>query len=299
MKRSSVIILVLFVLGLALALGLSYLSHFRVKQEATAKGPQRILCAVPNVAEIVFALGQGDRVAGVSDFTTYPPEAAAKEKIGGYINPNLERIIALQPDLVIVIGLWEKLSKLCEEKGIPLMRMEIEDLAGLYASIGTIGEALGCEAEARQLVEEIKGQLDEVRKKAAAQPLKPKVFLCMSRLEGSLENLSTVGTGGFLGELIEIAGGVNLFADVTERYPSISKEALMRRMPEVIVELRPEDVSHTRPVEEIKADWLDLPMLPAVATNRVYVVTDDYIKIAGPRIGKTAERLYELFKGAP
>ncbi len=287
--------LIAFAIGLAVAGGMIYLGKSRSKINSDRNensSYQRVICAVPNITEIAFALGQGDRVVGVSDFVTYPPEALGKEKIGGYIDPNMERIIALLPDLIIVIGMNSKLISLCEEKGIELLHVEIEDIATLYEGIQTIAAKLDCEPKGSQLIAEMKTGLKNVQQKAEKAGQQPDVFLCISRMEGELTDMFTVTNKAFLGELVQLAGGNNIFGDLNDRYPQISKESLMKREPDVIIETRPEDINQTRSIEDIKNDWKGLHSMPA--SPRVHVVTDDYIKIAGPRIVQSAQRLYDL-----
>lgn len=290
---------ILFALGLVLSFALHRVGELRRSDspETAGERPERVVCAVPNIVEIVYALGQGDRVVAVSDFATYPPEAMEKPKMGGYINPNLERIIALEPDLVIAVGLWEKLARLCEEKNIPLLRTEIETLDSLYEGIRSIGEAMGCPGAASELTAEIRAGLDAVRERARTQPGRPDVFLCLSREEGEITQLSTVGSNTFLSELITIAGGRNIFGDLPDRYAQVSREALIQRQPDVVIELRPEDIHQRRAPADILSDWNALPVLPAVANGRVRLVTEDYIKIPGPRIVQSAERLFQILHG--
>jgi len=288
-------------MGLTLTAVFNYFGSLRQKlaEPQTESGsslpkPNRIICAVPNITEIVFALGQGERVIGVSDFSTYPPEAHSKESIGGYIDPNLERIITLKPDLVILIGVNNRLIALCQEKGIEWLRVEIENLQTLFQGIQTIAAKLHCSGKGTQLVNAMKQGLERIRQRALRQPFQPNVFLCISRMEGQLTDLFTVSDQAFLGELMTLTGGKNIFGELGSRYPQIAKESLMKREPGVIIELRPEDALNTRSLKDIQKDWEEISSTPAVAAGRVHIVTDDYIKIAGPRIVQTAERLYQL-----
>lgn len=297
MKKKAIGVYVALGIGIFISILMIYFSENRssitTTQDQTTY-PQRIICAVPNITEIVFALGQGSRVVGVSEFTTFPPEAAEKPKIGGYIDPNLERIISLEPDLIIVISANSKLHALCEEKGIQLLHVKIENLETLYQGIKTIAETLGCEDKGIRLVQAMQDGVDNVKLMASNFSTKPNVFLCLSRMEGELTDMFTVTSDTFLGELVEIAGGKNIFGDLNDRYPQISKESLLKREPQVIIELRPEDINLSRSIHEIKHDWTEMSSIPAVANDRIFVVTDDYIKIAGPRIVQSAEQMLQL-----
>jgi len=297
---SSKIVVSLFALGLTLSLALAWLGTMRTasffeSSDKTLGYPRRIICTVPSLVEIVFALGAGDRVIAVGDFTTYPPEAVKKARVGGYINPNLEQVVALRPDLVIVQGKMDKLLALCDQKKIPLLRVENDDLSMLFSAIATIGKTVGCEPEAQRLTEDLRRHLDEIRKQAEAFGKRPKVFLCLDRLSDSLSGFSTAGGGSFPSELLTIAGGENVFGDVTSSlYPQISKEALRRRAPDVIIEFRPDSPMRSIMTELNETSWHELSSLPAVAHGHVYRVTEDFALIPGPRIVRTAERLLEL-----
>ncbi len=256
--------------------------------------PNRIICSAPSIAEIVFALGQGERVVGVSDFASYPPEVKEKERIGGYFNPNRERILALKPDLVIIQGVMEKLTAFCKEKAIPILQVDIDDLATAYSAITKIGETLGCKEKAEQLVHDLRKKLNTLRKKAAEIKSTPRVFLCLSRKEGSLANILTTCNSTFLGELVQLAGGKNIFGELNVEYPQISKESLMKRMPEVILEFRPFSSFGTEISTAIIEDWNEMNILPAVSSSRVFLVTEEYMMIPGPRLDQAAQLIFEL-----
>lgn len=280
-----------FSIGLFLAFILSFFTSLRPELDETASQPSRILCAAPSVTEIAFALGQGHRVIGVSDFTTYPPEALEKEKIGGIANINMERITALQPDLLLVQGTVPKLEEYAQQKQIPLYKVTMKDLPTIYADILQIGYALACPAAAESLVARLQTELAAIQKKADQLPPQA-VFLCISRKKGTLTNLLTTGQGTYLDQLVALCGGRNIFADLTVDYPQISKESLLLRKPDVILELQPDSPYPLNAQQEIQKEWQQMPLLPAVASGRVYQVTEDYILIPGPRMALAAQELF-------
>ena len=290
MKRFQIYIGFLIFLSLGV-FAYVYFTHFQspASEIVPAGSPQRIICAAPSVTEIVFALGMGDKVVGISEFTTYPPEALKKEMIGGLVNPNMERISALNPDLVIMQGEIRKLTDYCQHKSIPAVKVFMRDLPAIYSEIKVIGKALGCPEKAEELVQSLDQQLNTIRKKALES--KPaQVFVCISRKRDSLTNLLTSGKNTYLTELLEIAGGKNIFGDVALDYPQISKESLLTRAPEVVLDLQP---AENGTIDMLK-DWQQMPLLPAVSSGRVYVVTDESIMIPGPRMGQAVQRFYDL-----
>ena len=254
---------------------------------------KRIVCMAPNITEAVFALGCGDIVVGVAAFSDYPPQAKDKPSVGGYINPSFERLIALQPDLVIAHGRAEKVDRFCRNNDISLLRVEMSDIETIYSGVMTLGEALGCSSRAEQLCDEIRRSLHELRQLTTAYD-RPRVFLCLGRTSGSLRDIYTVGPSSFLSELIEVAGGENIFDEVTLEYPQISKESLQKRRPEIIIEPRPGQDLSTTDEAALRSDWQRMADLPAVKTGRILVPTDDYLLIAGPRVHKAAWRMAQL-----
>jgi iron complex transport system substrate-binding protein len=260
---------------------------------AAPAGPQRILCMVPSATEAVFALGGGDRVIGVSDFCRFPPEASQKVRLGGAFNPNYERLLALTPDLLITQGVSEKLTAFCRQKNITLLQVQNNNIATIYLDILRIGQALGCSDRAVRLCAEMVEALDAVRARVRDLPCQG-VFFCIGRTPGSLSGLSTIGPNSFISQPITVAGGRNIFPDVKEDYPLISKESLLQRQPDVIIEvyLGPELSAERR--EQLLADWQVLPNLPAVRTGRIYFPQQEFLIVPGPRLAQAADLLARL-----
>jgi iron complex transport system substrate-binding protein len=254
---------------------------------ATASMPKRIICAAPSVTEMVFALGRGDLVVGVSTFSFFPPEAADKPKIGGLFNPSKEKIFALQPDLVITQGRHTALSRFCREQDIPLLSLHIETLNQIKNALDKLGHLLKAREKARRLIGDLNTQLDSVRNKTASLPPR-RIFLSLGHTPGDLTGIMTASSGTFLQELIQLAGGINIFHDLSTRYPRVSKEVLLTRNPEVIIEILAEGLSHKNKTL-LRRDWERLSRLPAVKEDRIHFLTQDYLLIPGLRVVKTAE----------
>ncbi len=258
-----------------------------------AGGARRIICAAPSVTEMVFALGIGGKVVGVSDFSTHPPAARTIPRIGGLIDPNREKITALQPDLLIIQGQNESLARFCEEHGIQFLSIEINTLEDIWAAIHTIGQTLRTEDKAISLVQNIKDDLQAIKDRIHNRPPK-KVFLTLGHTPGDLTGLMTTGPGTFMHELVSVAGGTNIFADASGLYPQISKESLVKRQPDVIIEAIPGGVPEER-LKLLKKDWLQLPMLPAVKSGNIHYLTEDFLLIPSVRIAQTVRRFAEIF----
>jgi iron complex transport system substrate-binding protein len=257
---------------------------------------QRIVSMGPNITEIVFALGCGNRLVAVTDFCMYPPEVAGLPKVGGYLNPNLEKLTTLRPDLVLIRGKIEKVDRFCRSRGIPVVRVHMDSLKTIYSGIQHLGRALGVVEKADVLCNTIREALDTVRAKSAAIPA-TKVFISLGRAMGSMANLYTVGGNSFLSQLVEIGGGINIFADVDQPYPEASKESLIKRSPEVILEMRPGENMTQKKRNQIIAEWGVFDGVPAVTNGRIYVLTQDFLLIPGPRIVETAHTISQTLHG--
>jgi iron complex transport system substrate-binding protein len=263
---------------------------------AWAAPPRRIVSTAPSVTEMLYALGLGDRVVGVTSYCHYPPEAATKPKIGDYLRPNVETIFSLRPDLVIseVTGVRhaERLSAL------RLHVLEIDDgsLAGIYASIRSIAAAAGVPARGVALAARMRGELEAIRAKTARYPRRRILFL-VGRTPGRIEDLIAAGRASHLNELIEIAGGQNVFADSPAAYAKIPLEELLARNPEVIVDMG--EMSQTVGVTEeqkraVVALWSQYPSLAAVREHRVFAVASDIFVVPGPRVVDAARALARM-----
>lgn len=300
-KTVSYLAFSLFILGILLAFLLREIDSLRSLWTVSNRSadsisiPSRIIATAPSIVETIYALGEESRIVGVSNFTTYPPEAKKKENIGGLIDPDYEKILQLKSDLVIIQGEMQKHEAFCQEKKIPLLRVDMDSLETIYEGIRAIGAALGCVEKAENLSQEIQLSLDRIHQTVSTIHSMPTVFICLGRRAGSLTGVFTMHPTSFLSDLLQIAGGRNIFKDVQGRYPQISKESLLVRNPDVILELHPgEDIS-SESVRSMREDWNAMPTLSAVANHRIHIVTDDCMLIPGPRIIQTAQRFYELF----
>jgi iron complex transport system substrate-binding protein len=259
--------------------------------------PRRIVSTSPSITEMLYALGLGDRVVGVTTFCHYPPEAARKPKIGNYLQPNLETIVALRPELVVAeisgVRHAEHLSAL------KLNVLEVDDatIAGIYDSIQRIGVAAGTQAAAGALTLRLRGALDEVRRRTA-KLAPPRVMFVVGRTPGSLAELVVAGRSSYLDEVMAIAGGNNIFHDTLAPYPKVTLEEVLARNPEVIVDMG--EMAETAGVSEpekraVVALWNRFPTLAAVKRRRVFAVASDIFVVPGPRVVEAARAFAGMF----
>ncbi len=282
---------VFFLVGACLAL-LAYSIIPSAVLQPDHHQPRRIISLHPAATEIILELGAQERLKGVSDFCQYPICDPPVARIGGLVNPNLEQISLLEPDLIVISGESETLTNYCTLKGIPRLELTMEGISGILAGIEQLGRVLGHTEQSGQLCARIQYKLGMVRKRVADKP-RVRVFLSLYRTAGSLSGVTTAGPGTYLHELIELAGGENIFSDVRQLYPQISKESLMRRQPDVIIEPHGPKEFTLAARQQWNNDWQWLPC-GAVKNKRIYFPDEDLLLKPGPRVGQAAQVLADL-----
>ncbi len=293
-------IIIIACIGLALILALSLsLSSLHINPFGTAGGitvtddfgrnvtlknvPERIVSLAPSSTEILFAIGAGDRVVGVTDYCNYPKDAESRTRIGGVSTVSVEKVIALRPDLVIGCRMNGKdVFERLQELGIPVAGLDAKDIDGVFADIMLVGKLTGEEANASAIVSDMKNRLDRIKAQTAHIKERPRVFY-------NIGDLWTAGAGTFLNEIIEIAGGDNIAAD-KDGYYQMSLEELIDKNPQVII--CDSGMGGMSPAyEEIMKDDR-LKIVDAVRNNRVYLIDGDLIDRPGPRIVNGVEIIY-------
>jgi iron complex transport system substrate-binding protein len=257
-----------------------------------ADAPRRIVSLSPNVTELLYGIGAFDQVAGISDYCTYPPAVSKLPSVGGWHNPDLETLLALRPDLVIVDdGQAPFVRDKFKDLGFPIMVAASHTLADIYETITALGRATGHEDGAAKLLTATRQGMQRVARKTAAVP-KVRVVLIVDRTPGTLRDLYTATDGGFLGEVVEIAGGRVALPPAARGYGKLSKEDLLAANPDVIL-----DFIHgakSRFAGDPMEAWREMPELKAVRTHRVYGVNEDYVPHASQRVVQTAELFARL-----
>ncbi|MCS7222067.1 MAG: ABC transporter substrate-binding protein [Anaerolineae bacterium] len=254
--------------------------------------PRRLVSLAPSNTEILFAVGAGDRIVGVTEYCNYPPEAKeGREIVGGFSAKSLsvEKILSLQPDVVFSAGaIHQPVIEALEQAGVTVVALDAQSFDEVYQNILTAGRITGHIAEAEKVVAEMKDRLAKVQAIVGQIPEqeRPRVFY-----EVWDEPLMTAGPDTFIGQMIELAGGINVFADVKEQYPQISPEAVVERNPDVI--LGPDSHAEGLTAEKIAArpGWGDIK---AVRDGRILIVNGDIVSRPGPRIVEAVETIARL-----
>ena len=253
------------------------------RQAAAARPPARIISVVPAVTEMLFAIGAGREVVGVSTFDHYPLEVESLPKVGALVDPDFERILSLKPDLVIVYGSQADLLARLGRVGIPIFNYSHAGLADITETIERLGERIGRVAEARREVARIQAELDEVRRLVAGRR-RPRTALLFDRELGSLRSMFASGGVGFMHDMLEIAGAVNAFGDAKRQSLQVSTETMIARAPEVILDVHPSGGWTPARIASERALWQALPTLPAVRAGRVHILADNLLLVPGPRV---------------
>ena len=240
--------------------------------------PQRIISLAPSITETLFALGLGDKVVGVTDWCDYPPEALEKEKVGGYTTPDIEKIVALNPDLILVAhGTPMEVINTMVGLGLTLFGIKTTDLDDLLNDIKRIGEITDKELEAQALTSEMASKIQAVTNQTEELEQRPRVFYIVWN-----DPLQTAGSGTFIHELIEKGGGVNICGNITG-YPTISIEEVIARNPEVII------TSAWPGIYEWAMNETALNATAARQSGSVYTCDDNLVQRPGPRLVKGLE----------
>jgi iron complex transport system substrate-binding protein len=249
--------------------------------------PQRIVSLIPAVTETLFAIGAGPQVVAVSSFDEYPPEVKNLQRVGALLDPDVERILSLRPDLVVLFGSQDDLSKQLARAGIPIFSYRDAGLADVTALIRDLGNRTGHTTEAGALVQKIDAQLAEIRRRVSGRP-KPRTLMVVGRELGALRGIYASGGFGFLHDMLEAAGGEDVFADVKRRSVQATTELILARKPDVILEIRA-GAAEAGPIASEIAVWGTLASVPAIRNGRVQFIVDQRTVVPGPRIAEGTE----------
>jgi iron complex transport system substrate-binding protein len=267
---------------------------------AVAEPPRRIVSLSPNLTEIVFALGLGDRVVGVSSDSDWPAEAKTKTKVGTFWQPNTEAIIAAKPDLVVCESFLQhkEVAETLKRAGLNVVLLRIESIEELYSAIFNIGRAAGCNNKAESLAAQIKSEISQIRDKTSSAK-KVRVLWAVQT-----EPMRVVGVKTFVNEIIVLSGGQNAIAPTGDQYPSVGTEAILTSEAEVIIQsaMGMQDIAKQR--ETAVKFWSRFNNLPAVKNKNICVIDSDTVLRLGPRLPdgvRTVARILhpELFTQAP
>lgn len=258
--------------------------------------PERIVSLAPSNTEILFAVGAGDKVVGVTDFCNYPYdfeawiEAGNMTSIGNYYGPSVEPIVALDPDLVLATTGSLEAAENLRDLGYNVLVVEPKNLSFVLRDILLVGRATDRYSEAVALESEIRQRIDTVANQAADATSTPKVYH-----EVWNEPLMSAGPGTFIDEIITLAGGENIFNDATTSWPTVSSEAIIEKNPDVMVfpdmYMGRQNFYETIEAVENRPGW---DIISAVQNDTIYEINADIISRSGPRLADALEALAKM-----
>ncbi|MCD6561162.1 MAG: ABC transporter substrate-binding protein [Deltaproteobacteria bacterium] len=255
-------------------------------QSAAGQPEKRIISSCPSATEIIFALGLGKDLVGVSAFCRFPPEAKTKANIGGNFDPNFESIAALNPTDAVILKTDAKLRGFFKKTGVPWLETRFDNLSDTYESILLIGSHFGATKKAKALVSNIKAGLAKITAKKK-NLRKKRVLLVISRDVDRLQNIWVAGGKSFLGEILRICGGENIFEDLGPAYAQIGQEEILVRDPEVIIEVMAAEKAPDQ--NRVLVLWSRLGTVRAIKDGKIFIINDRFMTIPGPRIPEIAK----------
>jgi ABC-type Fe3+-hydroxamate transport system substrate-binding protein len=225
--------------------------------------PHRVVCLVPSITDTVFALGSGDDVVAISDYTTHPPEALNKPSIGGLVKPSIETILSFHPDLVLgtsIPGAAQTAAQL-QNVGVPVYLVDPHGLSGLLRSVDSVGEALNRAPQAAALNASLRKRIEAVKTRSAGKPA-PRVLVPVW-----YDPIITIGKNAFISQIVETAGAKSVTDDLLPDWPQVSMETVVTRAPDALVLIRGGKIS----IEMLRnrPGWSSLP---AIKSDKVYYV---------------------------
>ena len=278
--------------------GNAFAQGFRVMQDQIGRTvkvpeqPRRIVTLIPSLTEIVFDLGRGDLLVGATQYAKEPPEAADLPRVGSYLHLDIERIVALQPDLCMAVrdGNPEHLIKRIEQLGIPVFAFDSQDLPEIIESVKLMGNLLNSNERAIEIIQQMQLKIDAVEKRVQNTKTRPGVFFQIDA-----NPMVSAGQNTFIDRLITMAGGKN-YAAGTTTYPRYSWEDILVMQPEVVI-IASMAGGYTK--KHLKEAWTKWPQIPAVKNGRVHVVDANLFDRPIPRLADGLVALANLLHPEP
>jgi iron complex transport system substrate-binding protein len=252
-----------------------------------AAPPARIVSLVPAVTEMLFTIGAGPRVVAVSSFDHWPPEVANLAKVGGLLDPDIERIISLHPDLLVADASQAEVIAKAKAASIRVYSYTLGGLENLGKTMRELGVVVGTEQQANAAAAEVERRLASIRQRASGLP-RPRVLLVFGREPGALKSIDVTGGVGFLHDIVELAGGENVFGREKREWVRVSVENILAASPDLVIELHYGYYLTPARLRTEQAVWATLTTLPAVRNGRVHLFEGDRFVVPGPRLVEAA-----------
>jgi iron complex transport system substrate-binding protein len=252
--------------------------------------PKRVVSLAPNLTEIIFAIGAGERVVGVTTYDDYPEEVKKLPRVGGFIDPSLEAILALTPDLVVCTpnpGGRNRMDAL-SRMGVPVLVLPSYGMKDIFTVIEALGDLFEKQSSAKELVDNMQGRIARVAE-LVKKVRRPKALLVYGH-----RPIMAAGPGSFGDSMLKLAGGENILKDSKMRYPNVPMEEIIRLMPEVIIDASSSGTGAEMTRAEVEKVWGRWKVLPAVKNRRVHIFNSALWFRPGPRVAQGLEKLFSI-----
>jgi iron complex transport system substrate-binding protein len=252
------------------------------------ENPVRVVAMAPSITEVIYALGEERRLVGISQFSDFPPKAASLPRVGSYIRPDLERIIALNPDLCIAVkdGNPRSVAERLESFRIPVFAVDPRNLDAIMNMVVLIGRLLHAPDRAMTIADAMQARIQDVRDRVAKTRERPRVFFQIG-----ISPIVSIGSNTFIHELIEMAGGTNLCAEFTVSYPRLSREQVVALAPDVLIMTT---MDRNMESGQVAMEWKNWTQIPAIRNSRIAVVDSNVFDRPTPRQVDALEELVRL-----
>lgn len=249
--------------------------------------PQRVISLAPSITEIVYAVDRGERLKGATIYSDYPREARKLPRVGSYVHLDIEKIVALKPDLCIAVkdGNPKETADRISDFGIPVYAVNPVDLDSVIKTVGLIGSLLNADARAAQVINDMEARIQRVENLVSTTPLRPRVFFQIG-----ISPIVSAGRDTFLHGLIQRAGGENLAGKLIS-YPRFTKEQVLGLNPDIIIIT---SMARTEVFDRVKQDWQTWQQVPAVRNNQIHIVDSNILDRPTPRMVDGLELLVRL-----
>ena len=251
---------------------------------------KRIVSIVPAVTEMLFEIGAGEQVVGISSFASYPNAVNSLPRVGALLDPNIERILSLKPDLVVLHNSQTDAIEQMRRGGIEVFLYQHGGISDATEMLRRLGRRTGRTIKALMVAKQIEVKLQSIRARVSKYQ-KSKVLLVLGREPDTIRNVYASGGIGFLNDMVTAAGGINVFAHIQSEAVRPTAEGVLAASPDVIIEIRAEGLLSPTTTSSQPNVWDALSAIPAVQKDRVYFLTGSDLVVPGPRVAKATERL--------
>ncbi|MBN2091072.1 ABC transporter substrate-binding protein [candidate division KSB1 bacterium] len=290
----------LFIITFIIIISLALILFWRQSPKslpATAdlKSVNRIVSLSPSTTETLFALGLGHKLVGVTRFCNFPSETQKLPRVGGYLDLNYEALVALKPDLVIILPEFEQVKNYLTELNIQYLVVNNKTIHDIIQTIQTLGQVGGVQKIADALVLKLQARMQTIKIMTVPLP-HPEVLISIGRTVGSgtLEEVYIAGKNTLYNEMIELAGGKNTYHDSLQAYPMVSAEGILQMNPDIIIDLVTDLNEKKLTEQQILKEWNSIASIQAAQNHRIHILSDDFAVIPGPRFILFLEKLVKI-----